>query len=182
MDKYYIYAYLREDGTPYYIGKGCRDRMNAKNHPGIGLPPEERRIKLHTNLTNEEALGKERELIAKYGRKDLGTGILYNRTDGGDCPPILKKNNPNHRAGLQRYWDNVSDERRKERGRKISETKKGKGNNLPTRPVMIVETGEKFDSLSECAEHIDGDISAIVKCLHKRGQTRHRGYSFRRLD
>ena len=182
MKKYYIYAYLREDGTPYYIGKGCRDRIDAKNHPGIGLPPKERRTKLHTNLTNEEALDKEKELIALYGRKDLGKGILYNRTDGGDNPPTLKKQNPNHMGGLRKYWDNITAEERAARGKKISDAKKGKGNFRKTYPVMIIETGEKFDSVKACAEHIGGDISKIIKCINHNGQHRHRGYSFRRLD
>lgn len=182
MKKYYTYAYLREDGTPYYIGKGCKNRIDSKYHPGISLPSENRRIKLHKNLTNEEACDKERELIDKYGRKDLGTGILYNRTDGGDNPPTMTKNNPNHRDGLQQYWDSLSEKERLERGRKVSESKKGKGNNLPTRPVMIIETGEKFPSIKACANHINGDTSTIIKCINHNGQHRHRGYSFRRLD
>lgn len=184
MNKYYVYAYLREDGTPYYIGKGCANRIDSKYHPGISLPKPERRTKLHTNLTNEEACDKEKELIAHYGRKDLGTGILYNRTDGGDNPPTLKKNNPNHIAGLLRRYAKETPEEKAERARKISEARQrgGKGNSKPTRPVMIIETGEKFDSIKACAEHIGGDTSTIIKCINHNGQHHHRGYSFRRLD
>jgi hypothetical protein len=86
MNKYYTYAYLREDGTPYYIGKGCGVRINNPSSRTIPMPPLERRVKLRTDMTEEEALAHEKELIAYYGRKDLGEGILRNLTDGGDSP------------------------------------------------------------------------------------------------
>ena len=84
MNKYYVYAYLREDLTPYYIGKGSGNRawVTARVTP---KPTDVSRIQiLHDNLTEEEALDLETKLISKYGRKDLGTGILRNLTNGGD--------------------------------------------------------------------------------------------------
>ncbi|MCG7944906.1 MAG: hypothetical protein N0C84_01020, partial [Candidatus Thiodiazotropha taylori] len=80
--KYYVYYWNREDGTPYYIGKGCGDRAYRKGRDY--KPPVERIQILKENLTEDEALELEIELIAKFGRKDLGTGILRNKTDGGD--------------------------------------------------------------------------------------------------
>ena len=82
---YYVYAYLRQDNTPYYIGKGKENRAWSKNHKGIGVPKDKSKIKMmFENLTEETAHTLEQELIAQYGRKDLGTGILYNKTNGGD--------------------------------------------------------------------------------------------------
>jgi len=81
---YYTYAYLREDKTPYYIGKGKGDRIYSTNR--IIKPPKDksRIIFLKKNLTEEEAFRHEIYMIDVFGRKDLGTGILYNMTDGGE--------------------------------------------------------------------------------------------------
>lgn len=89
MKKYYCYAYLREDGSPYYIGKGSGKRIHSTVH-NVNLPPIERRVILKNNLTNEDALELEKKIIAKYGRKEFGD-ILHNKTDGGDSPPVAKK-------------------------------------------------------------------------------------------
>jgi hypothetical protein len=82
--EYYTYAYLREDGTPYYIGKGKAGRITNNLHR-IVVPKEKKRIiYLKKNLTDEEARKHEIYMIAILGRKDLGTGILRNMTDGGE--------------------------------------------------------------------------------------------------
>jgi hypothetical protein len=82
---FYTYAYLREDRTPYYIGKGKGNRAYKKSKNDIRPPKDESRIiLLKQNLSEEEAFQHEKYMIAILGRRDLGTGILHNRTDGGE--------------------------------------------------------------------------------------------------
>ena len=85
LNRFYTYAYLREDKTPYYIGKGTRYRAFVKAKKYFQPPKDKSRIiYLKQNLTEEEAFKHEIYMIAVLGRKDLGTGILHNRTDGGE--------------------------------------------------------------------------------------------------
>lgn len=82
--QYYVYLYLRENGTPYYVGKGSGNRAWSTNKL-INLPVNRNNIVIVAkNLFETEAFMLEKKLISTYGRKDIGTGILRNLTDGGD--------------------------------------------------------------------------------------------------
>jgi hypothetical protein len=84
-NRFYTYAYLRIDRTPYYIGKGKGNRISNRKKRDIKPPKDKSRIIfLKQNLTEEEAFKNEIYMIAVFGRKDLGTGILHNRTNGGE--------------------------------------------------------------------------------------------------
>jgi hypothetical protein len=79
---YYTYAYLREDKTPYYIGrgkhhKGFKYHRMSQRHT-CGVPPQDRRIILKDNLSKREAIKHEEYLINLYGLISDETGILRN--------------------------------------------------------------------------------------------------------
>jgi hypothetical protein len=83
-NRFYVYLFLREDGTPYYVGKGCGGRQFDKRRT-VKLPSDRsRNIRVLDGMTEEDALAWEMLLIARYGRKNIGTGILRNGTDGGE--------------------------------------------------------------------------------------------------
>ena len=81
--EFYTYAYLRENRTPYYIGKGKGPRA-YRSHGWHEPPPIERILFLKQELSEEEAHKHEIYMISVLGRKDKGTGILRNLTDGGE--------------------------------------------------------------------------------------------------
>jgi hypothetical protein len=152
---YYTYAYLREDRTPYYIGKGKGSRIYSKQR-SIKPPKDKSRIIfLKQNLTEEEAFKHEIYMIFLYGRKDLGTGILHNRTGGGDgssgairSDETRRKMSEAHKGeNHPMYGKTLSEETRRKIGdanknpseetrRKISESNKGKTRSEETRRKM----------------------------------------------
>lgn len=109
MKTYYIYALcdsskfgsyqyddLFFDYEPFYIGKGTEDRNynsifdshnSFKKNKIKSLKKKKIDIlslKLIENLSNEESLKIETEIIRKIGRRNLDKGPLTNLTDGGD--------------------------------------------------------------------------------------------------
>lgn len=89
---FYVYAFLRSSdsargkkGSPYYIGKGKGRRRFADYGRCCPLPKDKRNnIILRRDITEQEAFEWERFYIAHYGRVDIGTGILRNKSEGGE--------------------------------------------------------------------------------------------------
>lgn len=128
---YYTYAYLREDKTPYYIGKGKGKRIYNKMNGDIRPPKDKSRIIfLKKNLTEEEeAFKHEIYMIDVFGRKDLGTGILRNRTNGGEgASGVLVNEETRKKLSEMRVGEknpNYGKKMTEEQKQKISEKRKG---------------------------------------------------------
>jgi hypothetical protein len=114
---YYTYAYLREDKTPYYIGKGRNNRINEFHTKYVKLPPKNKRLILKYFDDENSAYEHEKYMIFVFGRKDLNNGILINRTEGGDNPP--KNSMAGWNKGLKMTYS-------EERNQKISQSLSGK--------------------------------------------------------
>ena len=91
MDKV-VYAFLREDNTPFYIGMGSIDR--ARNHKKgsrnyrwweeMKSNPNYKFVIVDRSLTKQQAWDIEIDLIKEFGRQYIDSnGILTNIHEGG---------------------------------------------------------------------------------------------------
>jgi hypothetical protein len=80
---FYVYLWLRENGTPYYVGKGTGHRGFTSTRHSVHRPPSRDHIIIQNFATESEAFEAEKFFIEFYGRVDLGTGCLHNHAEGG---------------------------------------------------------------------------------------------------
>jgi hypothetical protein len=121
LHEYYVYIYLdpRRSGKykygdlefdflPFYVGKGMRNRykqhlfekrLQKNSHKNNilkkilknGFDPLDFVLIYKDELTEEEALTIEKEIIAKIGCTFLESGPLVNKTTGGESPTTCHK-------------------------------------------------------------------------------------------
>ena len=120
----FVYCYLREhDLTPYYVGLASYAERPFDRH-SVAIPKDKARVRiLKSGLTHFDVCKWEMFYINHYGRKDNGTGILRNRTDGGE-------------GTVGRVW---TDEQKAQ----ISAALKGHSNRSGA-DAMLVQTAERY--------------------------------------
>lgn len=147
--KFYVYLYLRENlsnfgqiNSPYYVGKGSNRRLLCSSRT-IPVPTNDRFIHvISQNLNEPDAFQLEMLLIYLYGRIDLGTGCLRNRTDGGEgCSGLIhsivsRKKMSESQMGHVGYWLGKSPS--KEHRLKLSKANIGKTISNETRKKLSI--------------------------------------------
>jgi LEM-3-like GIY-YIG domain len=97
---FYVYQYVnRHTGVPFYVGKGKNyrstshlneARKTSTNNPKLNMIRKlnfEEGVEIEVikkDLEESRALALEAELIRKIGRKELNSGPLLNRSNGGE--------------------------------------------------------------------------------------------------
>lgn len=198
---YFVYEHRKEDtGEVFYVGKGTRHglrdyrratdfwrrkkswKATAQKHGAVAHVIAE-------FWEEDDAIAFEAELIARYGRRDIGTGPLINHTDGGYGASGYK-----HRAETvaliralntgkvlddetkSKISRSLTGERHPGWGRKqadiTSERKRAsmqgvqRGGNSPlAMRVLDISTGKIFPSTRDAAEHLGIPMSTMAKKL-----------------
>lgn len=175
MRIYYTYIYhCPSTKEPFYVGIGKGRRYADHLKEAIARPiPVKGEHKLNKireilregsepliefvgkNLSREEAIELEIELIKRYGRRDLGTGILTNQTNGGDG---------------YRGWSEEQKQRCRERNLELGivpPSQKGRKQNrrpeFKAIPAVLVSTGERIKISPEDPRWKTGEIVGINK-------------------
>ncbi|HSE99883.1 MAG TPA: NUMOD1 domain-containing DNA-binding protein [Nitrososphaeraceae archaeon] len=183
---FYVYRHIRKDlNIPFYIGIGKVYNLKANNYEryysrAFQMTKRNRFWKfikeksdieieiIFETTCRQDALNKEIEFIALYGRRDLNKGTLVNLTDGGE--------------GMN---NNIQSEETLDKRREMyREGKTGlkplKGGDSPRAIKMIEEkTGRIFNSQSEAAKYLNIKVSIFnAKVNHHNNQKNDTGFRF----
>jgi hypothetical protein len=146
---FYVYAYLREDGTPYYIGKGKGNRAWVLHSNNIIVPDKCLITICESNLSELGAFALERRLINWYGRINNNTGMLMNKSLGGEGSSGYK-HTPDAIAKLKARTP--TDKWRENHSRRMS----GEGN-----PTKVPEVAKKISDALTGKAKSEGHIQKM---------------------
>ena len=175
--KAYVYTHTRLDTNEiFYVGIGTQDNYKRASRSHNRTNYWNNIVKkcgwkvdvVFDNLTWEDACKIEVELIAKYGRVDLGTGTLVNLTAGGEGT-LKRITTPETRYKMSIAKKGKKGLRQsKEQRQKTSELMKG----VNSKKIINTETGEVFKSVEEAANSIG--ISRVALSLKLTGKTKNK--------
>lgn len=156
----YLYQHTRKDtGQVFYVGISLNEdnykrafdkRRRNKYWKSIVNKTDYNVEILYKNLSVEEVKVKEKEIISLYGRKDLGTGILANLTDGGEGVVGYKHT----KEALLKLTINSS-----------------MGNNPKARACIHFETLKEFSCLKEGCNYFNLKYLQQVSAISRKNAT-----------
>ena len=179
MNDYYVYLYLTNNLSPYYVGMGRGDRCYRHcNSYDAPTPDRALIIILKDNLSQVDAWLREEIFILMYGRKCDG-GILVNKSRGGKgwgggCPATEERKQKIADANRGRI---LTDEHKlklslAKKGKKQSHTAVANRARNVSRAITVRSpegTVITFSSGKECAKCLGVDQSTISHL--RRGKT-----------
>lgn len=187
----YVYRHIRKDlNQPFYIGVSDKNDTKYKRafekHMNRRPPDWYKIIELSEyeieilmeNISVEKAHEKEQEFIKIYGRLDLGTGTLINRTDGGlGCINGITKETRKKMAAKLKGREQPAWQREI-----LSTAAKGKKVWWKYKPVIQLDINDNyirdFVSVTEAANELGLQVSNIIKVIN--GVRNHTGnYHFK---
>ena len=188
-----LYRHTRIDkNEPFYIGIGdnktrAYNKINRTKHwKSIAKKGYEVEVLLE-DLTWKQACKKEKEFIALYGRRDLGTGTLVNLTDGGEGTfgyrhteevknrirlKLSGENHPNFGRTRTEHSERLKGKNNPCYGR-VGEKNpmfgkegywKGKES---IKKIRVLYDGVEFESQTALAKHLNCTLSNITRLVKK---------------
>lgn len=155
-------AWADIDGFPNYVVSSAGEVVNVKFRRSLNPRPNPHGGGLRVTLSRE---GRHQEF---YVHQLVAAAFLDGYRPGLHIRHIDEDKANNH-------VHNLSFRKGHSRGDEVSD-----GPKLPHRGdtrVRIIETGEVFLSVRDCARYLGGDYSTIYKCIREPGR-RHKGYTF----
>jgi hypothetical protein len=171
MNKFYVYQHKTKDTNEiFYIGKGTGFRAHSKvrNKYWHKIASKHAYIVefVKTNMNEKEALKLELELTKSLKpRANICLG-------GGGVSGY--KHSPEN---LKKMRDFVNSEEFKQRMKKLKTGKLSKNPNKPRKPVICVNSGKQYESVTRAARDLNLSTSFICRVL--RGKLKHaKGFRF----
>lgn len=123
MKTFYVYGhYIPNSDIPFYIGKGTGRRYKKTDNRNkwwkhiVDKYGYESKI-IKDGLAEHDACELEQQLIAEYGRRDLGTGVLVNLTDGGETSKgvvLTEEQRAARSEHSKKMWATFSEEKKEQ--------------------------------------------------------------------
>lgn len=189
METYYTYAYLREDMTPYYIGKGKGRRAFHKNHT-VPRPNKDKILFLKQNLSEENALKHEKYLISildnllnkKCGGGKTGSRSSLTEEHKNKISTKLKIVRPlqiitqDHKKNIsdsvKSHWQSLTTEQRGQRNKKAAERRKEVLFSKTNYQYRYLIDGKSFNTLNEISKLYNVSLASVRnRCLSKNFPT-----------